>query len=201
VPFKTKVTKPFVLGPILFEQRHGRDERWQVAVTANGRLQPRTPRKVASLEQVVRRHLAAGVRCRVGLALITPDDFSSQFRLSGPTDTHVQSPGHSQRSRNWQATLRSDIYGWSLLYQLPGMRGVALIDVHESFTDLPAFYESPLELLDRCSFLAARGIPTRPIALVTRPEDFESIENSGEVRNKFLPHARFRCPCPLSAFL
>ncbi len=81
------------------------------------------------------------------------------------------------------------------------MQGVALIDAHESFTDLPAFYESPLELLDRSSFLAARGISTRPIALVTRPEDFEVVENTAEVRNKFLPNALFRCPCPLNTFL
>lgn len=196
-----KVTRPLVLCPILFEQRYGRAEPWQVAVTANGLLQPRAPRKAARLEQVVKRHRAAGVRCRLGLALITPDDFRRRLRHSNASFTHEQSPSHLPRSDNWQPRLRSDIYGWSLLYQLPSMQGVALIDAHESFTDLPAFYESPLELLDRSSFLAARGISTRPIALVTRPEDFEVVENTAEVRNKFLPNALFCCPCPLNTFL
>ena len=113
-----KVTRPLVLCPILFEQRYGQAEPWQVAVTANGLLQPRAPLKAARLEQVVKRHRAAGVRCRLGLALITPDDFRRRLRHSNASFTHEQSPSHLPRSDNWQPRLRSDIYGWSLVQKI-----------------------------------------------------------------------------------
>ena len=50
------------------------------------------------------------------------------------------------------AIARPEFYGWSLLYQLPGDGDLARVDPHESLADLPAFYESPLELADRQAF-------------------------------------------------
>ena len=87
------------------------------------------------------------------------------------------------------------------MYQLPGMRGTAAIDPHDRFDDLPALFESPLELIDRSVFLAARGIPNRPIAILTRPEDFVRRETGEGWTNRYYPQARFRRPCRLEAIL
>ncbi len=92
-----------------------------------------------------------------------------------------------------------EIYGWALMYQLPGMVDRALIDPHDELDSLPAFYESPLELVDRSAFLASRGIPSRPIALLTRPDDFVSAGVGGApLTNVHFPRARFRRPADLS---
>jgi hypothetical protein len=65
--------------------------------------------------------------------------------------------------------------------------------------DLPACFELPLELIDRISFLEARGCRTRPIALITRPEDFEPV--AGGWRNRFRPAAAFGRACRVDRLL
>jgi hypothetical protein len=90
-----------------------------------------------------------------------------------------------------------EIYGWALMYQLPGMLDTAAIDPHEEFDDLPAYYRSPLELVDRAAFLAARGIPNRPIALLTRREDFHPRGVGPRPLNRFQPEVSFRRPVDL----
>jgi hypothetical protein len=101
----------------------------------------------------------------------------------------------------------ADMYGWSLLYQpkrLGGPAGgLAAVDAHPDIPELPAFYESPLELCDRLDFLDRSGIPARPLALVTRPEDFvvADPQQQGESpshRNRFIPEGRFRPPADVS---
>jgi hypothetical protein len=92
------------------------------------------------------------------------------------------------------------MYGWSLLYQLPGLVGVARIDAGETTSDLPAAYESPQELLDRTDFLAARGIATRPLALVTQPEDIARTAGAAYARNRFVPHAVYQRTCDPADF-
>jgi len=101
----------------------------------------------------------------------------------------------------------ADIYGWSLLYQpqrLGGPAGsLAVVDANSDIPELPAFYESPLELCDRLDFLDRRGIPARPLALVTRPEDFfrrgqPQPGMSSCRQNRFIPAGRFRPPTDLS---
>ena len=94
---------------------------------------------------------------------------------------------------------RSDFYGWALLYQLPGMRTLALVDAHERFAELPAFFESPAELVDRSTFLAAKGILSRPLALLTQPADFV-LNADGRVRNRFYPQASCQRPIDLGWF-
>ncbi|MFM7206398.1 MAG: hypothetical protein ACKO4T_07010 [Planctomycetaceae bacterium] len=64
---------------------------------------------------------------------------------------------------------RCGFHGWSILYQLPGDVGVARVDPHDDLPHLPAFYESPLEAVDRLAFLAHRGIPSRALALLAPP--------------------------------
>lgn len=104
-------------------------------------------------------------------------------------------------------TCDADIYGWSLLYQPPRLggqaSGLAAVDANLDTAELPAFYESPLELCDRLDFLDRRGIPARPLALVTRPEDFVGAAQHQPVRslyhrNRFIPEGRFRPPADLS---
>ena len=101
----------------------------------------------------------------------------------------------------------ADIYGWSLLYQpqrLGGPAGgLAVVDANPDIPELPAFYESPLELADRLDFLDRRGVPARPLALVTRPEDFGREDQrrpgmSSCRQNRFIPEGRFRPPADLS---
>jgi hypothetical protein len=83
------------------------------------------------------------------------------------------------------------------LYQLPGIRGIGFVDPHESFPDLPAFFESPLELLDRATFLHGKGIVTRPLAVLTRPEDFNRGADGTPV-NRFFSEASFARPANLA---
>lgn len=68
-------------------------------------------------------------------------------------------------------------HGWALLYQLPGDRGVGRVDPHDASPNLPAFYESPLELADRQTFLARRGVPSRALALLAYEAD-DSVDTS-----------------------
>jgi hypothetical protein len=70
---------------------------------------------------------------------------------------------------------------------------VGLIDPHDQFTALPAFYESPQELLDRAEFLAAKGVPSRAVALVTEEADFV-VDGAGRRHNRFFPQAIFCQP-------
>ncbi|MFN5757166.1 MAG: hypothetical protein ACK48M_10330 [Planctomycetia bacterium] len=56
-------------------------------------------------------------------------------------------------------------------------------------------------MIDRSVFLAARGIPNRPIAILTRPEDFVRRETGAGWTNRYYPQARFRRPCRLEAVL
>jgi hypothetical protein len=170
---------------------------WTIDVSEDGRLLPHAPRSAGQFHRIVGLHRALGRTCRVGAALATPAE------LAAPADRPVV-PVRSPRAAaldDASGRRRPEIYGWSLMYQLPGMRGTATIDPHEQFDDLPAFFESPLELIDRSTFLAARGIANRPIALLTRPEDFVRCETGGRWGNRFYPQARFRRPCRLDAVL
>jgi hypothetical protein len=81
------------------------------------------------------------------------------------------------------------------------MEGVAAVDPHEFFDDMPAWFDSPLELLDRAEFLAARGIPHRPLTIVTQRQDFDPAESDSSPRNRYCRQTVFRQPCRIDAFL
>lgn len=126
------------------------------------------------------------MRCRAAITLLTPEDIQSRRP-------------HRDRRRSGRCSGLTrfrgrDIYGWCLMYQPPGLHGVAMVDAHESFDELPAYYELPLELLDRMEFLARRGIPSRPLALLAEPDDFERPRTGGSLRNRFHPEAAFSRP-------
>jgi hypothetical protein len=172
--------RPLVVGPALMIRRG--DGGWLVRVSTDGRLLPRAWRP-ASLRPCLRRLESAGVTHRVAAALVAPQD------LVGPPPQLVPDDRRPQ----------AEFYGWSLMVQLHGMRGLAAVDPHERFAALPAFYESPHELVDRSEFLAARGIPCRPLALITQPGDFV-IAAHGRQSNQFYPGERFRRPSSLGWF-
>lgn len=168
---------PLAIGAAVALRPQSAGGRWVVRVSGSGLLQPRGPRSLPAAIARAEGLVASGIVARAAVALLAPEDFTAS----------------SVRSRRVPAfgRLRHDCYGWSLLYQLPGMRGMAWIDPHERFADLPAFYESPLEYLDRAAFLAERGIPSRPLALVTQPCDFQPGPD-GDLRNLFYPRGGFR---------
>jgi hypothetical protein len=148
-----------------------------VTVTTDGLLRPRGPRSLPAAIARSRSLRDAGIMARAAVALVAPEDVALCHPAAGRLATN--------------GTLRHDCYGWSLLYQLPGMRGMACVDPHERFADLPAFYESPLEFVDRAAFLAERGILARPLALVTQLDDFQP-GGDGRMCNRFYPRGSFR---------
>lgn len=186
-----KRLRPLFAGLAILHREGHPGAAWTIDVSEDGSLLPHAPKSPEDLERVVGLHRALGRQCRVGAALATPADLAAA------------PPRRPRRAARPESTCRRrpEIYGWSLMYQLPGMRGTAAIDPHDRFVDLPALFESPLELIDRSAFLAARGIPNRPIAILTRPEDFVRRETGDGWTNRYYPQARFRRPCRLEAVL
>jgi hypothetical protein len=153
--------RPIVLGPILLHRRRS-DDRWRVDVSRDGRLLPLLPASGRDLWETIRARRRTGRLCRIAAALLSPED-TVHAGIAPPPPRH--------RFGLRQPQLAS--YGWALVYQPPGVGGLAFVDRHEQFADLPACFELPLELLDRAAFLAERGFRTRPLAVVTQPEDFD----------------------------
>ena len=176
VASRRRLYRPLIMGPALLE-RTAPGGRWRVRVTRDARLLPVFPAEFASLGRRIAWLRSLGAVHRIAAALVVPQD------LAGPP-VRMEAADHR---------LRSEFYGWALMYRLPGSRSSGLIDSNELVPELPAFYESPLELLDRSDFLAARGIPSRPLALVTQPGDF-TITADANHRNRFFPQARFCQP-------
>ena len=168
--------RPLAIGPAVLFRPQSAGGRWVVTVSADGLLQPRGPRSLPAAIARSRSLRADGIMARAAVALVAPEDVPLG-QPAGPLATD-DGPRH-------------DCYGWALLYQLPGMRGMAVVDPHDRFDDLPAFYESPLELVDRVAYLADRDIPTRPLALVTQVDDFRPGPD-GRICNRFYPRGSFR---------
>ena len=154
--------RPIVLGPTVLYRRRT-DDRWRAEVSRDGTLRPLLAASGSDLQAMLADRRRTGRLCRIAAALMSPGDTASagvmpRRRRDG---TAVPQP-------------RLDAYGWALLYQPPGIEGLAFVDRHQEFPDLPACFELPLELLDRAAFLADRGFRTRPLAVVAQPEDFQS---------------------------
>lgn len=193
-PSRGQLYRPLIAGPAILRRVDGAGP-WQVTVSVDGLLRPLVPGSGAAVRRLMVRQRRSGVLCRIGLALVSPEDLLRAASCNRGDDAHARSQARDPARR-----LRMEIYGWSLMIQLPGIRGIATVDAHDTIDDLPAFYESPLELVDRANHLAARGIPSRPIAVVTQPEDFEHRED-GCLLNRFHPQTRFRRPCSLETLL
>jgi hypothetical protein len=171
--------RPLVVGPAIMARGHDPREPWVVELARDEGLVPRGPRSPLVLERTLAGLRRQGLTCRVALALACPHDAAAPRSLRRPTPVTA----HVRRS--------AEFYGWALLYQPPGMRGRAVVDADERFAELPLCFELPLELLDRAAHLEAHGIRTRPLAVVTRPEDF-AVGSDGRRRNRFFPEAAFR---------
>ena len=217
------VYRPLVIGPALLYRlptttsttapnSHGlRRPLWQVDLEPGGRLRPAAPCNAAGIERVVAWRQRTGSYARVGAALVSSCDFAPAeagvVSAVAPSHDGIDSVVPASRGPAARGRFRLDdpprgvaaeIYGWALMYQLPGMIDRAVIEPHDEFDSLPAYYESPLEIVDRSAFLAAKGIPCRAIALLTRPDDFEHAagDASSPVHRHF-PHTRFQRPADL----
>jgi len=164
-----------VVGQAVMRRPRAPGEPWRVDVAGDGSLLPLIPRSATALS----RALDAGDR--LGAALLEPRDVP----LVGP----CLRPALRDRG----ASAAVEIYGWALLYQPPGQPGVGLVDPHDDVPGIPACYESPAELADRQDYLAARGIPTRALAVVSQRTDFDG--GAGVRWNRYCQRARWRRAC------
>jgi hypothetical protein len=210
-----RLYRPLIIGAAILHRTPGswlRSERgiprgaWRVDVLAGGALLPDAPRSPTDIGHVVAWRQQRGEICRVGAALISCCDVTTipptsvgeeGAKLSPAEPLPSASRSFEDRPRVERAPGVVEIYGWALMYQLPGMINAAAIDPHEEYDDLPAFYNSPLELVDRAAFLASKGIPSRSIALFTRREDFHPRGVGARPINRFQPAVGFRRPADL----
>jgi hypothetical protein len=187
-----KVFRPLVVGPAILVRQPGAAGPWHVDVDGD-LLLPACPPTERGILEVIRFHEAFGRTCRLAAALAVPADNGGLFlrRLSGPRRRCL------------------DMFGWAILFQRPGMTGSAMVDGNESSGALPAFFECPLQLIDRSRFLTARGIPHRPLAIVVRPEDVgpevpgpDAITSTWfQGRRRFGPEQDVPTPCSIADLL
>jgi len=210
-----RLYRPLIVGAALLHRTAGgwlRSERgiprgsWRVDVLAGRALVPDAPRRPLDIKRVVAWRQQRGETCRVAAALVSCCDVTTIPPLSVDDEPARSLPADAptlaslpfaDRPSVQRAPGVVEIYGWALMYQLPGMLDTAAIDPHDEFDDLPAYYRSPLELVDRAAFLAARGISNRPIALFTRREDFHPRGVGPRPLNRFQPEVSFRRPADL----
>jgi len=140
----------------------------------DGPLEPVASRCPDRLSRTIVRLARQGVQHRMASAIAVSGDFQRR---------RIPMAGSLLHDRT---TVRRTIYGWALAYRFPGSTGPALVDPHDEVTDLPAFYESAAELLDRVDYLEARGIETRPIALLVHDRDFVRDGRGGRI-NRYFP--------------
>jgi hypothetical protein len=209
-----RLYRPLIVGPAILSRSLGgwvRSERgiprgsWHVDVLPGRSLLPDAPSRPIDLERVVAWRRQRGETCRVAAALVSCCDVTSSPPLAAASDAPTGSAAAPSSPQPWEDRVHVErapgvveIYGWALMYQLPGMLDAAAIDPHDELDDLPAFYNSPLELVDRSAFLAAKGILNRPIALLTRREDFHPRSGiAPHPVNRFQPDGTFRRPADL----
>ena len=198
------IYRPLIVGPAILHRLPASLDarrRWQVDVAPGGRFLPDCPSKALDVERVIAWRLRSGEPCRAGAALVSSSDLAGgggavpEGVRRDADEAFPAGMRFAGRDRGLKRGAAIEMYGWALMYQFPGVDNRAWVDPHETHDDLPAYYESPLELLDRAAFLAARGVRTRPIALITRRDDF--IDTSHGPVNRFFPSVRFRQPVAL----
>lgn len=184
-PGARHVYRPLLAGAALLELRP-EIGRWVTRLACDDSLVPALPRSAPAMRWIEDQRRQAGVVCRLAIA------------VAGVSDLPVGASGRARlrATHRHPRPLRAECYGWALLYRPPDVHGSAFVDTDDRFPDLPAVFELPLELLDRAEHLEARGIRTRPLLLVTRPEDFYRNAD-GVQRNRYLPGASCRAPCRL----
>lgn len=183
---RIQLLRPLVLSPAVLYHPVGQTA-WRVDLADTDTLTPHLPPDWREMKYIMDLHRAVGHRCRVALALASPMETTLRGRPIPP--------GSRVRAR---CIAKSDIYGWSIMYQRPGCPLEAFIDSDDDNADLPAFYENAAEVLDRTSFLITKRVPHRVLALVTMREDFEWPFDPVLRRNRFFPEARFAAPTDIT---
>jgi len=182
---RVHVYRPLVVGAAILREPIERGAPWRVTLDAGPGVRPRAPASRAAIQGQVAALRRAGVACRLAAALVAPEDVVS----TSPALDREQVIRRTYRCR-------SEFYGWSLLYHVPGMPRIGFIEPHHTFRHLPSFFKSPLDLVARAEFLARRGVRSRPLALLTQPEDFDRAAD-GTLVNRYVPHGTLRRPSRL----
>lgn len=182
---RVHVYRPLVVGAAILREPVERGDPWRVTLDAGPAVRPRAPASRAALQAQVAALRTAGVACRVAAALVVPEDVVSAPR----------GMDHQQLIRRTDRC-RAEFYGWSLLYHVPGMPRIGFVEPHPTFCRLPSFFDSPLEVLERSEYLARRGVRSRPLVLLTQPEDFDRAAD-GTLVNRYVPHGTLRRPSRL----
>lgn len=202
-----EIYRPLVVGCVQLERAVSARGEWRVPVLRNGRVWP----AAWAVPIPAGRSARCGSPCRRaadrrGAACRQAAPATERLTLGLLCTADLRPPSQERPLVELQPCV-ADIYGWSLLYKPQRLGGpwgsLAAVDAHPDIPDLPAFYECPLELCDRLDFLDRRGVPARPLALVTRPEDFVGGPSLQPEylpcrRNRFIPGGRFRPPADLS---
>jgi hypothetical protein len=175
------IYRPLIVGPAVLRGPAAPGEAWLVSLEPGESVRPRCPRSRAALRAHVRALRATGMVCRVAGALVAPEDVRTESDAEAESGTPVRRAG----------VIRSEFYGWSLLYQPAGSPRTGLVEPHPSFPGLPAFFRSPDELLERTESLARRGVRARPLVLFTQPEDFDEGPD-GTWINRYAAAGSFR---------
>lgn len=181
-PTRSRVYCPLVVGHAVLARPDNAAGPWRVPLVPTSPLTPRTPATAHELATHLLRLRDQGWAVRLAAALLAPGDVR-----------HVgRDLAAAVRRRNPRRAARHvEFYGWALMYRLDDRDSHALVDRHDEFADLPAFYESPAELADRAAFLEHRGIATRPLAVVTQPQDFD-VDDGLTARNRYVESAAWR---------
>ncbi len=183
---RKQLLRPLVLSPAILYQPAGQ-AAWRVDLSDTETLAPHVPAFRRDLRHIIALHGAVGHACRLALALASPMDAACRSRRD-PIGCRTES----------RFAGRADIYGWSIMYCRPGCPLEAIVDPHDEHADLPAFYESAAELIDRTGFLTMKRIPHRVLALVTQPEDFDWPFDRALRRNRYFPESRFAAPIDIT---
>lgn len=178
---RPSVYRPLMVGPAILERHRSSIGPWRVRLATNHPLLPLSPRTPRALAAHLLRLRDRGVATRLAAALLVPLDVPW---LAGKA-------AHVMRNRSRRPESRLDGYGWALMYHRAPAHSYGFVDADAEHPDLPACYESPAELADRAEFLEARGIATRPLVIITQPQDFD-IAADGRPRNRYCDAATWQ---------
>lgn len=169
--------RSIVLGRAVLERPAGGRCPWTLAVRADGPLEPPSPHRSSDTTSGLIVHR------RTALAIAVPNDFrGGRIQVA----RRLLETRRNDRRKESDPTMFRTIYGWSLAYRFENSTGPAIVDPNDDLPDLPAFYESPAELMDRILYLESRGVETRPIALLVNRRDFIRDER-GDAVNRYFP--------------
>lgn len=172
--------RSIVLGPAILVRPDAGRGPWTLSILEDSPLEPVAHRCQDRLSRTICGFARRGLHHRMAAAIAVPADFRRRrFAVAGRPATAGPHGGD-------RPNIHRTIYGWALAYRFPDSTGPALVDPDDDVPDLPAFYESPAELIDRVIHLEARGIETRPIALLVHETDFIRDERGGAI-NRYFP--------------